>query len=183
MTTAVLVIHGLESTAPNATAIKLFDLPSYKVYAPQFNHRDFKATKALVDSTVEEILADQTVDDVVVVGSSMGGFWAHYVIKRYNIKGVLVNPALRVERVIRRRGFDPLDQMLYNDLSLTYEIARYKPGTYVDILLGAKDDLIAPEYALENFPSCTVLPDEGHRINNTQEIINMVIEADNNLSC
>lgn len=184
MTTAVLVIHGLESTAPNATAQFLNLLNTYKVISPQIDHRDFTETKKKLDDITLDLLNDQEVGDIVVVGSSMGGFWAHYLCKKYNLKTVLVNPVLRIERITADgNGFDPVDKMLYRDLSLNYEVGKYKPGTYVDILLGGKDDIIDPMYAIENFPSCTVLENEGHRIQNTKEIINMIIAADNNLSC
>lgn len=39
-------------------------------------------------------------DPIYLMGSSMGGFWASYLVERYNIPAVLINPAVDTTRLM-----------------------------------------------------------------------------------
>lgn len=47
-----------------------------------------------VMATLEAIIEDRAEQPIYLVGSSMGGFFATCLIERYNLRGVLINPAV-----------------------------------------------------------------------------------------
>jgi predicted esterase YcpF (UPF0227 family) len=49
---------------------------------------------ALVERQIQESAADR----VVVVGSSLGGFYANYLAEKYGCKAIVLNPAVRAPR-------------------------------------------------------------------------------------
>ncbi len=48
-------------------------------------------TQAILESLVESLLPAP----VYVMGSSLGGFWATWLAEKYNLRAVLINPAVR----------------------------------------------------------------------------------------
>lgn len=183
MVTIVLVIHGFGSTAPNDNAQELFKQTEYCVVAPQLDHSDFESTKDKLESIVEAVLhAPGKLEDFIIVGSSFGGFWAHYLAKKYQVKTILINPALTIKDTCKRCRLNEENTKKYLELSEKYEVNRYTPGIFVDILLGAKDDVIDPRYVMEHFPAFEIMENEGHSIVDKRKLINMIVTANNNLS-
>jgi predicted esterase YcpF (UPF0227 family) len=53
-----------------------------------------KASMDLVNKHIKDAKADQ----IVVIGSSLGGFYANYLAEQYGCKAVVLNPAVRAAR-------------------------------------------------------------------------------------
>lgn len=178
----IIVLHGYGSKAPNETALAVMRETGYYVKCPQLDHSNFYATKDTIDSVLLDSLRDPNYKDIVVVGSSMGGFWAHYCTKKYNVKTVLINPAVDIEAVLHNKGMSEEDISNYIKLAEKYDLKHYKTGTYVDMILGAKDDIINIEPLMKEFPSYHMLLDQGHRLQDFSEVIAAVNYAVNHLS-
>ena len=43
----------------------------------------------------------ETVDHPVIIGSSLGGFYANFFVEQYGFKAVLVNPAIYPDRLLK----------------------------------------------------------------------------------
>jgi predicted esterase YcpF (UPF0227 family) len=89
----VLYIHGFNSSPQSRKAQLLkarFEerggIENY--FCPQLPHRPILAMHRL-----EEII--QKNPEVLVVGSSLGGYYATYLAEKFNLKAVLINPAVR----------------------------------------------------------------------------------------
>ena len=54
----------------------------------------------LAISTLEELI--ENCKDPKLIGSSLGGFYTIYLTKKYNIKGVLINPAVKSHKTLER---------------------------------------------------------------------------------
>jgi uncharacterized protein len=54
-----------------------------------------KDTAATLEGLVECAIADG--ESVYLVGSSLGGFWATYLVEKYQLPAVLVNPAVNID--------------------------------------------------------------------------------------
>lgn len=48
---------------------------------------------------VTTLLAD--IDDPVIIGSSLGGYYANFFVERYGCKGVLINPTIYPDRLLK----------------------------------------------------------------------------------
>jgi hypothetical protein len=95
---------------------------------------------------------------------------------------VLVNPALKIAETCKRCNIDEENTNHYLSLEKQFEVSKYRRGVYVEAFVGEKDDVINPFYAFQQFPVTTLMSNEGHRVNNFEEIINSIIRASNNLS-
>ena len=99
--TLVVYLHGFRSS-PNSTkavmtgeavgALSSKDY-AYEWYCPQL----LASPKASLEMVVKHI--DQAkVDRIVIVGSSLGGFYTNYLAEKYQCKGVALNPAVYAAR-------------------------------------------------------------------------------------
>ena len=89
MAKRVIYIHGFNSSEQSYKAVRFgehmaqFDV-DYQV--PRLTHEPLHAILQL-----EQLLND----DTVLLGSSLGGFYATYLSQRYSIPAVVINPAVR----------------------------------------------------------------------------------------
>ena len=99
--TLVVYLHGFRSS-PNSSkavktkeAIKALSTMSNPIhwYCPQL----LASPKQSIDMVIEYIQANP-VDRLIVIGSSLGGFYANYLAERYQCKAVTLNPAVRAPR-------------------------------------------------------------------------------------
>ena len=68
-----------------------------------------------------EGLVEQAMDDgksVCLVGSSLGGFWATYLVEKYQLSAVLINPAVDIENL--------MPNFIEVDLKNYYSEQRYR---------------------------------------------------------
>lgn len=99
--TLVVYLHGFRSS-PNSSkavktkeAIKALSTMSNPIhwYCPQL----LASPKQSMDIVIEYIQANP-VDRLILIGSSLGGFYANYLAERYQCKAVTLNPAVRAPR-------------------------------------------------------------------------------------
>jgi len=99
--TLVVYLHGFRSS-PNSSkavktkeAIKALSTMSNPIhwYCPQL----LASPKQSMDMVIEYIQANP-FDRLIVIGSSLGGFYANYLAERYQCKAVNLNPAVRAPR-------------------------------------------------------------------------------------
>lgn len=99
--TLVVYLHGFRSS-PNSTkavttgeAVRALSSAdhSYEWYCPQL----LASPKASLEMVTKHI--DQTkFDRIVIVGSSLGGFYTNYLAEKYQCKGITLNPAVYAAR-------------------------------------------------------------------------------------
>ena len=100
-TTLLVYLHGFRSS-PNSTkavmtgeAVKALSTSDngYEWYCPQL----LASPKESIDMVVKHI--DQSnADRIVIIGSSLGGFYTDYLAEKYQCKGVALNPAVYAAR-------------------------------------------------------------------------------------
>ncbi|GLQ32491.1 YqiA/YcfP family alpha/beta fold hydrolase [Litoribrevibacter albus] len=95
---SLIYIHGFNSS-PNSTkariignSLDILGFSSDNYIVPDLNYEPDQAIAKLVDC-IETLLARQ--EDIYLIGSSLGGFYATYLAEKYGLKTVLVNPAIR----------------------------------------------------------------------------------------
>ncbi len=97
----ILLLHGYQSAMPNDDYDAIVDLfgDSHTVVGFNYDYTDVDADKQAFEEVYEHYLKDRKV---VVLGTSLGGYWADYILTHYPVAGaVLVNPALDPGSVLR----------------------------------------------------------------------------------
>lgn len=100
-TTLLVYLHGFRSS-PNSTkavitgeAVRALSSVenTYEWYCPQL----LASPKQSMDMVVKHI--DQSeADHIVIIGSSLGGFYTNYLAEKYRCKGIVLNPAVYAAR-------------------------------------------------------------------------------------
>jgi hypothetical protein len=93
----VIYLHGLNSSPGSVKARALGNaiaaLPEPqrpRYFVPQLSHRPAEAMRA-----VRAWIAARDTTLLTLVGSSLGGYYATYLAELYDVKAVLINPAVR----------------------------------------------------------------------------------------
>jgi predicted esterase YcpF (UPF0227 family) len=100
----------------------------------------------------------------IVVGTSLGGFFANHLALLNNVPAVIVNPALRPSSSLHKYGEDALVLAGYKHLEALTEQAQHRPSR--SVVVGTRDDVVDPRtngMTLRDGVT-TVLLDMGHRI-------------------
>lgn len=99
--TLVVYLHGFRSSPNSTKAVMTGEVVrvltsaehSYEWYCPQL----LASPKASLEMVVKHI--DQSkFDSLVIVGSSLGGFYTNYLAEKYQCKGIALNPAVYAAR-------------------------------------------------------------------------------------
>jgi predicted esterase YcpF (UPF0227 family) len=99
--TLVVYLHGFRSSPRSSKAVMTGDAikaistnenPIYW-YCPQLLASP-KESMAMVESHIEGTKADR----LVVIGSSLGGFYTNYLAEKYGCKAIVLNPAVRAAK-------------------------------------------------------------------------------------
>jgi predicted esterase YcpF (UPF0227 family) len=99
--TLLVYLHGFRSSPRSSKAIKTgeaikaLSTPDHliKWYCPQLLASP-KASMDMVTNYIDQSKADR----IIVIGSSLGGFYANYLAEKYACKAVILNPAVRAAR-------------------------------------------------------------------------------------
>ena len=99
--TLVVYLHGFRSSPRSSKAVMtgeaIRNLSSennpIEWYCPQL----LASPKESMD-LVNKHIKDSTADQIIVIGSSLGGFYANYLAEQYGCKAVVLNPAVRAPR-------------------------------------------------------------------------------------
>ena len=100
-TTLLVYLHGFRSS-PNSTkavmtgeAVRALSTSdnTYEWYCPQL----LASPKESIDMVVKYINQSKA-DRIVIIGSSLGGFYTNYLAEKYQCKGIALNPAVYAAR-------------------------------------------------------------------------------------
>lgn len=150
--------------------------PDREILAPAFSHRTHETAAKLLQ-VIEDFLARHR-GDVIVVGTSMGGFWANWAAARKGLKAVIINPAITpsktltksIGRVIDGKAWTQSDCDAYQGIESSVELKDREP--YV-VLLARNDDVIPYEPTVRMFEGKVPIveyADGGHRFDKYDEI-------------
>ena len=143
----LIYIHGFESCGKgNKTEILS---KHFKVIAPNLPTYPFDAINTL-DSLIKP--------DSILVGSSLGGYYAIYLAEKYGLKAVLINPSLKPYKTLKRyvgiqyRYCDNKPFMWKKEYlkELKKLKSPTKRGKYL-VLLQSKDEVLNYKKALKKF--------------------------------
>ncbi len=91
----VWYLHGLESD-PGGPKVDFLKEVAEEVYAPAMNYNNHKTFGELYRKITKEGKPD------LIIGSSMGGFFADAIASHFGIDTILLNPALHSRSMIKK---------------------------------------------------------------------------------
>ena len=182
----VIYLHGFNSDGNSKTVKnlrkKIPDLISVS-YDYILAEKAYEKIKVTIEETIKENA------DIILMGTSLGAFWANYFNQKFGLKSILVNPSLYpwislVKYMGLNKNFNSGEERI-----LTAEnVAAYKKyeteiiqGYHRVVVLGTKDDVIDYRETEQVFKGKAeiILLNEGHRIENTDRISQLIIDVDN----
>lgn len=124
--TTIVYFHGFGSNNKTAKVGWLAEqFPQHNVVAPNIPPTADEAY-AVIDAFIKPLVEQ---DDVILTGTSMGGFWANIFAQKYALRAVIMNPALTPDETLRKFvGAMPFPG--YTATDFTVEDAQ-KYGKYV----------------------------------------------------
>ncbi len=103
----LLYIHGFlsgpASSKATQTAAYLQHMPGWQLHCPALSSYPDVAAGQLHD-----LVAQIPPADLALVGSSLGGFWAKYLVQQLDVPAVLINPAVAPDSLLARHIGQPL---------------------------------------------------------------------------
>ena len=183
MNFAILYVHGFASAGCSVKGrILAEEYPGFNVLTPTLSADPETAVKQLEQLT-------QTCKNIVMVGSSLGGFYADYFNIRYDIPCVLVNPLVDADDLTRFIGQNTNmytgETFIFSERQLRYlkklqaeKIRRGYPDVPECIFVAEDDELLDPAKARGYFQAENQIllfcRSGGHRFENKELFVSGV---------
>lgn len=188
--TLLVYLHGFRSSPRSSKAVMTGDAVKalsskdnpFEWYCPQL----LASPKISVDMVIQHI-DKSNADRVVIIGSSLGGFYTNFLAEKYACKAVVLNPAVRAARELAPHvgmltaydSDEPFDfRPEYIDELKALQVEKITvPERY--FLIAAKgDELLDWSEMAEFYPGANQLILEGsdHGISEYRELLPKVLE-------
>ena len=183
-----IYLHGFNSSGDSAKG-KFFAnaLAPHTVHTPSYPPEP-DAAIAYLEQLLKALLRHaQANDPLILIGSSLGGFYAQYLAHQFKLAMVLINPALQPAFTLRPFlgwqtnfytgeryyfGEQQLSRLLHFDVAMPCEYPL--PAL---VLLEAGDEIIDYRYAQHRYADCAqviVYPDGNHQFQHLAEAANAI---------
>lgn len=108
------------STTFNYLANELYD---YRLQMINYSNQDPVASKIELEEHINKQLKSNK--NLLLIGNSLGGYWANYFSEKYKLKCILINPSLHPEIGLKKYGIaqEKLDAFDKSTFSFTHKVA------------------------------------------------------------
>lgn len=166
--TILLYVHGFNSSelSHKATVLmeagKRFGKPD-SIISPRLSWQPALAIKQL-----ETIIEAHQSRGITLIGSSLGGFYAAYLAEKYNIKAILVNPAVQAPELLKEHlgpQYNPYTEEKYeltqNHMVELQKLVVVEPSKDLYwLMIQEGDEVLDYRAALQAFPNSVRLTHE-----------------------
>ncbi len=163
----IIFIHGFGSSGFSVKAQKTKDYFKGKdvLFSPSLSYVPYLAIDTL-EQIIEYALKKE---NVYLIGSSLGGFYSIYLSNKYNIKAVLINPAVNAHITLGK--YEGMATNYY-DLSVfewnrshvkqleNLVVQKPKEENFL-LMLQKGDEVLDYKEALQKLPKATLILEEG----------------------
>jgi hypothetical protein len=163
-----IIIHGFGSAGKGGKAMLFRDY--FKSIGKPCIAPSLSYVPELAMDTLEQLV--QTYDDVTLIGSSLGGYYAIYLAEKYGLKAVLINPAVDSSKTLKRvldmggmaTNYYDLSQFEWNarhvKMLQNYRVDEVINGEYL-LLLQTADDVLDYREAVTKLANAETIIEEG----------------------
>lgn len=181
----IIYIHGFGSSGISSKAtilkenLKEFD----DLIAPSLSY----VPNLAIDTLNQIIFSYKKYEDVYLVGTSLGGYYATYLSEYFNIPAVLINPAVNPTKTLRKLtllgGVNHYDKsrftwsLDYLEQLKQFDIKNVSYKNYM-LLLQKGDKVLDYKEAVEKFRDSKIIIEDGgtHRFENIENHIESMID-------
>lgn len=168
--TSLVYIHGFLSSPLSVKAEitrkwLLHHHPEIEFYCPQLPPYP-NVTRDILENLIEQLLPES----VYLIGSSLGGFWASWLVEKYNLPAVLINPAVKPQNFMPRyldidlKSYHTDDsyrlQMHHIDEIKSFDIEINRHPNYW-LLVQTDDETLDYRDAVNKYVNCKQTIEEG----------------------
>lgn len=183
----ILYIHGFGSSGHGGKASLFREYFEEEVIAPSLSYIPNLAIDTL-EQLIEVLLNSE--QKVGLVGSSLGGFYSIYLANKYDLKAVLINPAIYPYKTLEKIGnatnyydsssFEVTSEHL-NSLK-KFEVKDLENQENFLTLLQVDDEVLDYNEAVEKLPNSELIIEEGgnHSFENIESYFRKIYSFLNN---
>jgi predicted esterase YcpF (UPF0227 family) len=183
----VIYLHGFNSS-PDSHKARLFAdychaLGVHDILVPALSHDPERTMH-----TIEECIGERGSQAALLVGSSLGGYYATYLAERYGLKVALINPAVapceNLPREIIGRHRNPYTHEEYEftlahvDFLRTLNVQQIQdPARYL-LLVQTGDKTLDYRLAVKLYAGCRQVVQEGgsHSFENFAAVLPLILQ-------
>jgi predicted esterase YcpF (UPF0227 family) len=169
----VIYFHGMGSsgtTSEKAAFLRKY----YTVYAPDIPMGYYQAMEHLL-SFVKDVLIAHRLQNVVLVGSSLGGYWASRMADCFRLPCVLINPSCNPGPRLPAYGYAEESKDYAPLAPIADDLSRI-------VLLSTNDEVLDYTEAYKVFDQCAsvrLFADGGHRFeNHDANILRAIVDSE-----
>ena len=165
----LIYIHGFNSSALSFKAAlvrkRMVELGRGNEFeCPELPHQPSAAMKRLA-----ALVQERATHAPALIGSSLGGFYATWLAERYQLRAVLVNPAVRPYELLQSAlgvqtnlytGARYELTMAHLDELRALEVTSIDPGRYL-LLVSTGDEVLDYRHAVAKYNGCMQILEEG----------------------
>lgn len=176
ITKKLFFLHGLHSSPGSQKCLALHDFvnqqntdgaDSIALEAPQLAYDPAKNFTKL-QGMLKKALSEGQPEDVALIGSSMGGYYAACLSQQYGLRAALINPVVDPLGLLHRvegqqvhpvtgevYSFGTEDQQKFEQWGTLSQIKH----DHILLCLGLKDETLNPASALSHYAACRRIED------------------------
>lgn len=191
----IVYLHGFNSSGGSAKAAWLREhLPDIDVLSPTYPaHVADEASKVLRDYFARLRRERLKNEKLLLVGSSMGGFWARYLAPALGAGMVLINPAMHPETSLLKavgvnRNLATGEEYVLTEAQVSalarYGVPKCNPKVPTLVLLDEADEVIDYRVAEAFYRDCRrviVYPGGSHQFDHLSEALPDILRLHDNL--
>lgn len=181
----IVYLHGFNSGGASAKATWLRQhLPDITVLSPTYPAHIADAAPVFLREYFTRVRGEHPRDNrLLLVGSSMGGFWARYLAPELHAGMVLINPAMTPETTLLRvvglnRNDATGEEFVLTETQVKafgrYQVTMCDPRVPTLVLLDEADEVLAYREAEAFYRDCArviVYPGGSHRFDHMEEAL------------
>jgi predicted esterase YcpF (UPF0227 family) len=181
----IIYLHGFNSGGQSQKAAWLREqLAPLPVFAPDYPAHRAKEALRVLRKLIRRLRRENPQDrKLMLIGSSLGGFWAQRLAPEFDARIVLINPSIRPDETLARYTGHFHNAATGNETVLTMEDVRALKAHRVEpcnpkvptlLLLDAQDEVLdyrIAEMTLRGCGKTIVYPGGSHRFDHMAEAL------------
>ena len=184
----LIYIHGFLSSPSSHKAVQVKqwladNRPDIKYHCPFLTAYPGQ-TRQTLETLVESLLPDP----VYLMGSSLGGYWATWLVEKYKLRAVLINPAVKPGMLnpeyvnVELKNYHSEDTYMLTDQDIeelfAADVSEIQLHDNYWLMVQTGDETLDYQLAVEKYADCKQLIEEGgdHSFQNFDKQISSAID-------